>query len=183
MEIKELKCPECGAKIESDEKVSFCSHCGAKLYFDDGTRNINYNYKSEDVTKIREIEANKEIKMQENSIFSQKQSLLYILVFIAFFIILIISIILNNYIFLSLTIMIAIYIILFKFLFKDLESQKKELQHIVDEIYADINAGNYEVALMKTKSLHWTANASIEDKKKWDDIRESLIKIIEEKMK
>lgn len=72
MEIKKLKCPECGANFESDEKVSFCSHCGAKLYFDDGTKDINYNYnyKTEDVAKIKEVEANKEIelkRMEESS--------------------------------------------------------------------------------------------------------------------
>lgn len=66
MEIKKLRCPECGANFESDEKVSFCSHCGAKLFLDDGTKtvNYNYNYKTEDVAKIKEVEANKEIKLE-----------------------------------------------------------------------------------------------------------------------
>ena len=67
MELKKLKCPECGANFESDEKVSFCSYCGAKLYFDDGTRNINYNYnyKTEDIAKIREIEVNRELELNK----------------------------------------------------------------------------------------------------------------------
>jgi len=65
MEIKKLKCPECGANFESDEKVSFCSYCGAKLYFDDGTKTVNYNYKTEDVAKIKEIETNKEIELKK----------------------------------------------------------------------------------------------------------------------
>lgn len=67
MEIKKLTCPECGANFESDEKVSFCSHCGAKLFFDDGkkTVNYNYNYKNEDVSKIKEVEANKEIELKK----------------------------------------------------------------------------------------------------------------------
>ena len=64
MEIKKLTCPECGANFESDEKVSFCSHCGAKLFFDDGNKNINYNYKTEDVAKIKEIEFKKEKELQ-----------------------------------------------------------------------------------------------------------------------
>ena len=54
MEVKELKCPACGAKIESDKKVSFCSYCGSKLFLDDGSKNINY--KTEDIAKIKEIE-------------------------------------------------------------------------------------------------------------------------------
>lgn len=65
MEIKKLNCPECGASFESNEKVSFCSHCGAKLFFDDGNKNININYKNEDVSKIKEVEANKEIEIKK----------------------------------------------------------------------------------------------------------------------
>lgn len=187
MEIKKLKCPECGANFESDEKVSFCSHCGAKLFFDDGTKTVNYNYRTEDIAKIKEVEANKEIKMQENNIMLQKQGVLFILLFVTFIIILIISAISNNYIFLSLTLVFACiigcYIILFKYSYNDVAVQKRELQYLVEEINKDIKKGKYEEALIKTKLLHYTANVSIEDKKKWDDIRESLIKIIEEKMK
>lgn len=167
MEIKKLKCPECGANFESDEKVSFCSHCGAKLFFDDGTKtvNYNYNYKTEDVAKIREIEVNRELelnKRQEESCSQKKVGLCMILFFV-------------------------IFIIGFGFLFmgikKGSDSQEKELQSIVNEIYIDINAGNYESALIKAKSLHYTADWSQEIEEKWDDTRESLIKIIEEKMK
>lgn len=68
MELKKLRCPECGANFESNEKVSFCSHCGAKLYLDDGTKSININYKSEDMSKIKEIEANKEIELERMKI-------------------------------------------------------------------------------------------------------------------
>ena len=87
MELKILKCPECGASFESDNKVSFCSHCGAKLFLDDGTKtvNYNYNYKNEDVAKIKEIEVNKEIqlnKMKENSRFVDQKFLLGVLLFL-----------------------------------------------------------------------------------------------------
>lgn len=46
MEIKSFKCPQCGANLDN-KNVSFCSYCGAKLYFDDGSKNINY--KIEDI--------------------------------------------------------------------------------------------------------------------------------------
>ena len=64
MEVKSLKCPSCGAIIECNEKVSFCSYCGAKLFIDDGSKNININLKNEDVSKIKEIEAKKEIELK-----------------------------------------------------------------------------------------------------------------------
>jgi len=63
------------------------------------------------------------------------------------------------------------------------KSQEQELQNIVNENYIDINVGNYESALIKAKSLHYTANWSSEIEEKWDDTRKAIIKIIEEKMK
>lgn len=167
MEIKKLKCPECGANFESDEKVSFCSHCGAKLYFDDGTKtvNYNYNYKTEDVAKIKEIEVNKELELNKRQE-EKKENKNFLIGFILF---------------------IGIFIIGFASLFggikKGSDEQEKQLQSIVNEIYDDINVGNYESALIKAKSLHYTADWSHEIEEKWDDTRESLIKIIEEKMK
>lgn len=166
MELKKLRCPECGANFESDEKVSFCSHCGAKLYFDDGTKNINYNYnyKTEDMAKIKEIEVNRELELNKRQ--EEKKS--------------------NKNFLIGMILFIAIFIIGFASLFngikKGSDSQEKELQSIVNEIYADINAGNYESALIKAKSLHYTADWSHEIGEKWNDTRESLIKIIEEKM-
>ena len=40
MEYKSFKCPECGANIDNIN-ASFCSSCGVKLHFDDGSKNIN----------------------------------------------------------------------------------------------------------------------------------------------
>lgn len=165
MELKKLKCPECGANFESNEKVSFCSHCGAKLFFDDGTKNINYNYKTEDVAKIKQIEVNKELEFNKRQQESRsiKRTVIGLIVF------LIISII--------------VFSSFFNGLKKESDLQEKELQSIVNEIYADIDAGNYETALIKAKSLHYTSNWSSEIEEKWDDTRKALVKIIEKKMK
>lgn len=167
MQLKKLRCPECGANFESDEKVSFCSHCGAKLFLDDGTKtvNYNYNYKTEDVAKIKEIEVNRELELnkRQETKNSNKNFLIGTVLFIAIF--------------------IMGFVILFNGIKKGSDSQEKELQSIVDSIYVDINAGNYDSALIKAKSLHYTADWSHEIEEKWDDTREALIKIIEEKMK
>ena len=90
MELKKLKCPECGANFESDEKVSFCSHCGAKLYFDDGTKNLIIHYKTEDITRIKEkeIELNREIelkKMKEDKIYRNNNNVNFYTCFFIFF--------------------------------------------------------------------------------------------------
>ena len=87
---------------------------------------------------------------------------------------------------LGLILFFVIFIIGFSSLFmvikKGSDSQERELQSIVNEVYVDINAGNYESALIKANSLHYTADWSSEIEEKWNDTRESLIKIIEEKM-
>ena len=165
MELKKLKCPECGANFESDEKVSFCSYCGAKLFFDDVTKTINYNYKTEDVAKIREIEVNRELELNKRQ--EEKKG--------------------NKNFLIGMILFIAIFIIGFASLFggikNESDKQEKELQSLVNEIYIDINNGNYDSALIKANSLHYTADWSHEIEEKWNDTRESLIKIIEGKMK
>lgn len=165
MELKKLKCPECGANFESDEKVSFCSHCGAKLYFDDGTRNINYSYKNEDVAKIREIEVKKELELNKRQE-EKKSKKVDFIVFL-----------------LTVLFMMAIPTIIFLPMENESKSQEQQLQNIVNEIYIDINSGNYDSALIKAKSLYLTDVWSSEQEEKWNSIRESLIQLIEEKKK
>ena len=196
MEIKKLRCPECGANYESDEKVSFCSHCGAKLFFDDGTKtvNYNYNYKTEDAARIRVIEVNRELELNKrkaNSRFVDNKFTLGILFSFATVIIVVMAMFmygsnvtnLKNKFGLGVLLFFVVYTVLFMYLYNKSKTQEKNLQNMVNEIQNNINSGNYEVALIKAKSLRYTAKWSNDIKEKWDDIRESLIKIIEEKMK
>lgn len=194
MELKTLKCPECGAKFESNEKISFCSSCGAKLYFDDGSKNIIYNIKTEDVAKIKEVELNREIelnKIKTNSRFVDNKFTLGILFYFAVIIITLMAILiygsnatnLKNKFLLGVLLFFSLYIVLFMYLYNKSKTQEKNLQNAVNEIQNNINSGNYEVALIKAKSLHYTAKWSNDIKEKWDDTRATLIKMIEEKMK
>ena len=193
MEIKELKCPECGANIDNIN-ASFCSSCGVKLQFDDGSKNINYNYKMEDVAKIKEIEMNKEIelnKIKANSRFVDNKFTLGILFsfavsIIIFMIMFIYGTNATNFrkeFWIGVVLFLIFYIVLFMYLYNKSKTQERNLQNMVNEIQNNINSGNYEVALIKAKSLRYTAKWSNDIKEKWDDTRESLIKIIEEKMK
>lgn len=164
MKILSLKCPQCGASLES-ENSSYCSYCGARLYFDNGSKNININYKNEDVAKIKEIEVNRELELNKRQGEIKHQNKLWIIAL------------------LCVVLMIVLPNIAFMPEENKSKAQEKELQSIANEIYIDINAGNYETALIKAKSLHYTAGWSHEIEEKWDDTREALIKIIEEKMK
>ena len=191
MEYKSFKCPECGANIENTN-ASFCSSCGVKLHFDDGSKNINYNYKTEDVAKIKEIELNREIelnKIKTNARFVDNKFILSILFTFAMVIIIFMAMLiygsnatnLINKFWLGVLLFFIFYAVLFIYLYNKSKSQENNLQNIVDEIQNNINSGNYEMALVKTKSLRYTAKWSNDIKEKWDDIRESIIKIIEEK--
>lgn len=194
MKLKTLKCPECGAKFESNEKISVCSSCGAKLYFDDGTKTVNYNIKTEDVAKIKEVELNREIelnKIKTNSRFVDNKFTLGILFYFAVIIITLMAILiygsnatnLKNKFLLGVLLFFSLYTVLFMYLYNKSKTQEKNLQNAVNEIQNNINSGNYEVALIKAKSLRYTAKWSNDIKEKWDDTREALIKMIEEKMK
>ena len=90
---------------------------------------------------------------------------------------------LMNKFWLGVLVFLVLYIVLFMYLNNKSKTQEKNLQNMVNEIQNNINSGNYEVALIKTKSLRYTAKWSNDIKEKWDDTRESLMKIIEEKMK
>ena len=193
MEYKSFKCPECGANIDNIN-ASFCSSCGVKLHFDDGSKNINYNIKTEDVAQIKKVELNREIelnKIKANSRFVDNKFTLGILfsfgtviiVFMAMFIYGSNVTNLKNKFWLVGLLFFALYTVLFMYLYNKSKTQEKNLQNIVKEVQNNINSGNYEVALIKAKSLRYTAKWSNDIKEKWDDTRESLIKIIEEKMK
>ena len=151
-------------------------------------------YKTEDVAKIKEVELNREIeinKIKTNSRFVDNKFTLglllsfgvIIIVFMAMFIYGGNATNLMNKFWLGVLLFFALYTVLFIYLNNKSKTQEKNLQNIVNEIQNNINSGNYEVALIKAKSIRYTAKWSNDIKEKWDDTRESLMKIIEEKMK
>lgn len=141
------------------------------MFFDDGTKtvNYNYNYKTEDVAKIKEVELNRELELNKRQDEKKKNKVALVVALLG--------------IILGLTLMLATPYIFSIPAENKSKAQEQELQNIVNEIYVDIEDGNYELALIKAKSLHYTANWSSRIEEKWDDTRESLIKLIEEKMK
>lgn len=59
--------------------------------------------------------------------------------------------------------------------------KEAQLEQTVQEIQIDINNGNYDDALIKANSLHMDDDFSSESEEHWDEQREALIKLIEEK--
>ena len=68
--IFSIKCPECGAPIEIDNKrpIKFCPYCGSSVVFDDGseTVNVNYNYNIHNETYIHDTARIKEVELKGN---------------------------------------------------------------------------------------------------------------------
>ncbi len=61
------------------------------------------------------------------------------------------------------------------------EKQIEELNNTVEQIQIDIQNEDYDEALIKAHSLHYDATSDYKLKNKWDDQREALIEMIEEK--
>ena len=84
MNIKSLKCPECGAPIQADvsQSVFYCSHCGCKLCIED---------QSQELIKEKELEHEITLKKMED-----KQGNIYLGILVAIFLILFITLLLRT---------------------------------------------------------------------------------------
>lgn len=62
--MRNLKCPSCGATLtiqDDNREFAFCEYCGAKLSIDD----LRITHRIVDEARIKEAEANKEIKLKQ----------------------------------------------------------------------------------------------------------------------
>ncbi len=164
-EIRTLKCPECGASLEMVRAtdVMYCSFCGAKVLLTDpdvldSTVKIRkIEAKENIVTKLTDaVNKHEEIKRTERS----KQKKIAFIVLICF---------------------IVLYGGFFIHVKRESDRMESELKNIVIEIQEDINAGDYDSALLKANRIHYTSNWSRDKKQAWDDVRKAVIKLIEEK--
>ena len=64
MKFTALECPNCGANL--DRHANFCSRCGSKLQFEDGstTQNLNFTYRIVDEAKLKQADAEERIQMK-----------------------------------------------------------------------------------------------------------------------
>ena len=69
MKTIKLTCQNCGANLEVEDGIAFCSHCGAKIVLDDENRTTTYNYNhtytKRDEARILETETMERMRTQE----------------------------------------------------------------------------------------------------------------------
>lgn len=66
MEIKSIKCPECGANIlmHDDEEITFCSHCGTQLHISPYKEKKKYDFSFNEKSKVQKLKI-QESRMQQ----------------------------------------------------------------------------------------------------------------------
>jgi len=65
MKLVQLKCPSCGAALNTDQKTAFCQYCGAKLLIDDEAQRVDVTYRKVDEARIRENERKEAVRLKE----------------------------------------------------------------------------------------------------------------------
>ena len=165
-EIKILKCPNCNAalKIENGLDSYQCEHCGHTFMLD-GQSKAAYRAK----TRIKELEhdermADKQYKHERyKAEQEQKQKRI------------------DNKVFIVLLVAAMLFLwIGFGNEERKSEKQEKELQQLVEEVQTDISNGDFDEAHIKVQSIQYTAGWSSDIEEKWDNIREELVKQLED---
>lgn len=158
-----VTCPRCNASIDVDANrdYCFCTYCGTKILMEDDsikTINLNYHYTKTDEAKIEKTKSNERIRLRElQSMDAEKKW-----VGIAY-----------------LAIMAILFIYLATYHYIEDRRQTQQLEQLSQEIVVDIQNGNYSEARLKANQIHYTADSS-EKKKKWDEVRKSILKEISE---
>lgn len=165
-EMKILKCPNCNAalKIENGLDSYQCEHCGYTFMLD-GQSKAAYRAK----TRIKELEhdermADKQYKHERyKAKQEQKQKRI------------------DNKVFIVLLAAAMLFLwIGFGNEERKSEKQEKELQQLVEEVQTDISNGDFDEAHIKVQSIQYTAGWSSDIEEKWDNIREELVKQLED---
>ena len=168
MNLVSVKCPSCGATLNIDNGIDtcFCTYCGSKIFLNDlQPENINARVRMKEL-QHEEIMADKEqhheILVHELKQKKHKRVLLG----------------------LGIAIIACLALIIIVGLFSENSDKKldEQLSNIVAEIQIDLSNGDYDNALIKANSLYFTGSSN-DYEKKWDNMREALIKAITDKLK
>lgn len=168
MKMHVLKCPNCGASIEIEDGLDtcYCKYCGYKIILEGQS---DQAYKSK--TRIKELEheermADKALEQVKSKLEAKRNKEKE-----------------DNKEYwkmmkggLILTILMVL-IMIGPLRWHSINEEKK-LQKTVDEVIVDIQDGNLDEARIKALSIVFSGNER--DEEKWDNIREELIKQIDE---
>ena len=167
MELFTLECPKCNASLEIEDGLDtfYCKYCGTKLLVD-GISGDSLN------ARLRVKELEHEERLQEadydykrfklvhrsNEEHSRMKHALIVLGLMMFFLLVLIG---GLYISHRLTV--------------------SGLERLESEIQADITAGDYDSALLKTNDMVLGDSYSHDEKRAWDKKREMYVDLIKQK--
>lgn len=161
MNIINRRCENCGSSLDmsgaGNKKTMYCESCGTPYLVDDGTRNINYTYKKEDIARI--VESNNRTKIKQLELDDDaKQRKLFMIVMIPLLVLMML--------------VVSSYIGCMQMRHT---AEDRSLHKIVVQIEADIENEDYDAALIKASTLYYTTGWSNDTEKKWNDTRITLI--------
>ena len=159
------KCNNCGADLEMDldKLMSYCPYCRSKLLIE--VDELAQIIKEKETTKRATVREEQRTKRQQMKYEHEekKESASFKHTFLPLIIMFVVSI---GLLFSS---SIPGYL------------KSKELEKIEISIEEDLKNGNYDDALFKANQLYYDSGDSREEKKAWDQKRESYIQIIKDK--
>ena len=164
--MKILKCPNCNAALEIENGLDtfYCKYCGYKILLN-GQSKAAYRAK----TRIKEMEhdermADKQLEHEKYKIAQKikREGM-------------------DNKLVITLMLCIVLFLII-TFACDKRESRKEEvqLQQLVEEVQTEIANKDFDAARIKVQSIQYTAGWSSDIEEKWDNIREELVKQLED---
>lgn len=168
----ELTCFKCGGSLnlDLDNMQSFCPYCGEKLMIE--TNQLSKILSEKEKTKRLQMELDKE---ERNEIRKHQETKWENMMIVGVF---------GFIVFMSLVAALVLFLPDANYNRK-VKKQEKHLESIVQEIKDDKDKKDYDSALYKANQLYYVPIESYSSeeeliKEKWDKIRESTIKMIEE---
>jgi len=151
-----MKCPNCGGSIiqDNENEFHFCPYCGSIIPQQKSSLDkvLDFGrFSKEHKEKVRQQ------KVKEENENSRSVGIILLVVFAVFALVIIFAVGRPHY------------------------ARVRELEALVQEIEADILAGNYDAAELKANRIRLEDGYSSEQDQKWDDERAYLLKLIQEK--
>ena len=161
--MEQLKCPSCGGTIMLDEEnaILFCPYCGAKMPQKQESLDKILKHR-EQTLKFKEQVRQQKVQEKTEAEAREKKSAGKVIIG-------------------CLIVLLALGVVIY-FGIQGENNSEAELKALVSEIQADLEAGNYDIALFKTEQLYWPHSDTV-GQQRWNKQREGLVKVIKEAKK
>lgn len=177
MNIQKLECPNCHASLDSDYSntgMFFCKYCGQKIIVEE-IQNAEYDLKirkmeiEHEENKMAMEQKSRNLKYAHEKESEKSQNIFRITVIAVCF-----GLIVLMMFVMPVTISIGK---------APHKKRVKELTKVETEVQEAIQAGDYDLALIKVNQLRLDDGYSKSETEAWDEKREGYIELIEERMK